>query len=332
MDTKQALEAIPALPGGAEARVWARVQASRARSQRPRRTWLLVPLAAVAAVAAASLWTLRAEPPRTLALDAAGELTWSPEVGLSFDGQGTATGTGRDVEVTWSAGTLRSEVAPGTGTRLVVLTEEARVEVVGTVFTVTRDRLGTTTTVERGEVRVTCGGLASAAVVPERGPLTCAPRGAVQLLSRADALADGGAAEADVLEALDAALAACGADQEAVRGEVLVRRMELHGAAGRVDAALADADRTLSGPAPRAVDVRRYAGWLARGVGDCARAVPHLEALGADATPADRVLLAECVVESDPARARTLLDATLPALDGDWLERARGLRAALEGR
>lgn len=292
MDVRDALQQLPEPDPGAADRVWARLQQRR----RPRSPWRAVLLGGSVVLAAAALvLALRVpEAPRVLEVTATTPSeAWSAEVGFAYGGLGTVTGTDRDVRVAWSSGTLTAEVAPGTGTTLSVVTDEARVEVVGTVFSVQRDRLGTTTTVSRGAVRVACADGWSGLIGPHDGPRTCVPTGAVQLLSRADALADGGAAPDAVLQALDAGLAAS-TPASAVRAEILVRRMELHGLAGRVDQALADADAYLDQTGPRRDEVLRHAGWLAARDGRCAQAERYLQDLGPARIPADDDALARC--------------------------------------
>jgi hypothetical protein len=328
MDVRESLLELPDPPVGGEDRVWARFR--RSRMQQPVR-WVAPTVVGLALAAAGLMFALRAEPHRVLDVQAGTPAeAWSPTLAFEFDGVGTVTGTSRDVQTRWSSGTLRAEVTPASGTRVAVVTEEARVEVIGTVFSVTRDRLGTTTRVERGQVRVTCQDGQSRSVGPDDGPSTCAPTSPAGLLARADALLDAGADPELVRAALDAGVASSEAGS-AVRGELLVRRMSALGAEGRVSEALADAHAYLDGPAPRAVEVHRYAGWLAWGARDCATARHHLDALGADASAEDRVLLAECLT-GEVHRARALLDEALPHLDPTWAERARAARAALETR
>lgn len=328
MEIRDILGQLPDPSPEAEARVWARLHQRRT----PRARWL-APVGFGGVLVAASMWLFvrSTDPVRVLEVNAeARTLDWSPTLDLEFQGVGTVKGRARDVEVTWASGALRATVAPESGTRMVVLTDEARVEVVGTVFEVTRDRLGTTTRVERGRVRVTCTDGTAALVDPADSPSTCAPTTAAGLLARADALADAVAPAETVQAALDAGIARS-EPRSAVRGELLVRRMVRAGDAGHVSSALADARAYFDGPSPRGAEVRRYAGWLAHGSGDCAAAREHLTALGAESMPADRVLLAECLT-GEVQRARALLDASIPHLDAAWAARAQAARAALEGR
>mgnify|MGYP003327532486 FL=1 len=120
---------------------------------------------ATAAIAAAALLALQhvmipppaAPAPVAVALDAPSGWavhTAVPDVGLSFEGVGTIGGTEDAPRIAWESGTLNVEVTPEKGVRLAVATAEAEVRVVGTGFTVQRDRLGTRVQVRHGRVEV----------------------------------------------------------------------------------------------------------------------------------------------------------------------------------
>lgn len=328
MDIQRALDHLPPPDPTAPDRIWARFQETR-RPRRSRAPWIgLVTLSAAAA--AALLLVPRAEDPRTLPLDAEtpSAVAWSEQVDLSYTGHGAATGLANDVVVHWESGALQAEVEPHSGTDLTVVTEEGVIHVVGTAFEVTRDRMGVTVEVQRGTVDVDCTfgfrGLLHAGE-PAR---TCLPLRPALLLGRADALLDAGASAELVGTTLDLGVERA-KQGSAVRGELLARRMQLHADAGRADAALEDAATYLAaGPGPRTVEVRRHAAWLALSARGCADALPHLEALSTDATGTDRVLHAECLASTDPARALELLDGARD-LDGTWTDRADAARAAL---
>ena len=241
--------------------------------------------------------------------------------------------------MSWEAGTLRAEVEPHTGTGLSVLTEEARVDVVGTVFSVRRDALGVTTWVERGRVAVACTEGWAGELEPDDGPHTCLPVRPALLLGRADALLDAGAPSEEVLEALDLGLERA-AEGSAVMGELLARRLEVLGSTERIDEALADADAYLALGGSRAIEVRRFAGWLALAQRGCEVALPYLEPLSGAGEPQDRILLAECLVSTEPGRARALLRGALEQLTAppepiapgaEWVQRAQDALSGLGG-
>lgn len=314
MDTKTVLAQLGEPDPAAVERVWTRFQVGR----RPRRGRWPLRVAAAAVVAA---WVAWPQAERAVALDGS-TVAWSDEVSIAAEGQGVVTGTSRDLVIAWDAGRIRAEVTPHTGTSLVVRTEEAEVVVVGTVFTVDRDRLGSTVEVERGRVLVRCRDGWAAEVGPDDPPLTCLPVSAAGLLGRADALVDAGGPPDAVLETLDRGVAAV-RDDGPVLDELLVRRMRLHAEAGRVDAALADAERYLAHrSAARTLEVQRFAAWLTLDAYGCEAAVDRLTALHQAGSAEETVLLAECIAEREPETARSMLLGALAMLDGEWSDRA----------
>jgi ferric-dicitrate binding protein FerR (iron transport regulator) len=324
MDVKQELRRLPDPDPAGEDRVWQRLQASRGA----RRRWPVGAAVLLSASALAALWWgSQPAAPRAQSFDVAAPTiaTWSDGVRLEVNGQGEVRGTDGDLVVAWSTGAVRAWVEPDRGTRLRVQTEEAVVDVVGTVFTVTRDRLGAHTAVERGKVRVTCADGWTGEVGPDDGPRTCLPVRAALLLGRADALIDAGAAPALVKETLDRGLVL--ATDQAVEEELRVRRMSVHAELGDVDAALTDAREALGGQATRAAEIRRFAGRLALTAGGCAAALEFLD--GPEALPEEQVLLAECLASIDPARAQALLEGARPSLDPAWADRAAAADRAI---
>jgi len=312
-------------------RVWARFRHTRARPTRARRRAVFLGALALAASALVAVWATRPETPRTLAIAATpspAPHTWSEQVAFVAHGEGTASGTSRDVRVDWTSGTVRVEVTPHTGTSLAVVTPEALVEVVGTAFTVDRGALGTTVTVDHGAVRVACEDGWKGLLEPGTEH-TCLPVTAAGFLARAEALLDAGGSADDVLDTLHRGLRLAG--DGPVRGELLARRMHLRAATGDVEGALSDATGYLASPSGRTTDVERFAAWLALAERGCDAALPWLDRLNAVGSAPDAVLLAECVAAEDPERARDLVAAALPALDAPWTARAMRLRAALDG-
>ncbi|MEQ1508728.1 MAG: FecR domain-containing protein, partial [Myxococcota bacterium] len=204
METREMLERLPDPDPAAMARVWTRFEATRdadGAAQRWGWSWKL-PAAGLAltAVAAATLLAVLPERARTVDLTSAGLHQWSEQIRLDLDGRGTATGTDQDLVVDWQSGTIRVEVEPHTGTKLSIVTDEGTIRVVGTVFSVRRDPLGVTTTVERGRVAVTCADGWSGEITVDDAH-TCLPTRAAALLGRADALIAADAPTSTVLDA-----------------------------------------------------------------------------------------------------------------------------------
>ena len=323
MDVRDLMHELPPPDQAAVDRVRRRFRATR-EGQARRLPWAPL-LAGGLAVAGAALAYIAWDPERTSVLDESGDVAWSEQVRLEPDGLGTARGTSRDLVVDWTAGTLRVEVAPQTGTRLAVVTEEGTVRVVGTAFTVKRDALGVTTAVEHGKVAVKCVDGWEGAVTAESGPHTCLPTRPGGLLGRAEALEGSGAASERILDALDRGLAVA-TPGSALESELLARRVLARSDAGLIGPALADADRYLaSGHATRRVDVLRNAARVALAAEGCARAVPYLEPIGADAGGDDRAMLASCIPDRD--RARELARAALndPTMTPAWRTWARAM-------
>lgn len=187
-----------------------------ARAPSRSRRW---PALALAAALLAWLgYSLRPQP-ITARLEAEDTVTeaLTPAVQLRYSGSGVVGGTDRAPRIRWEVGELRVEVDPGIA--LSVETDDAVVRVLGTLFTVVRDARGTTVSVERGRVSVSC-----VDHVLEPGmSATCLPTRPAGLLARARSL------RADPASALDAvsrglALAQPG---DPVRGELLALQVEL---------------------------------------------------------------------------------------------------------
>ncbi len=267
----------------------------RLRAPRPRR---VAPMfAAAVAVAAALALTLRvpahpADVPLTR-----GELALTADVQLSADGEGNARQQDERIEIAWSRGTLDVEVEPERGVQLVVVTDEAKVAVVGTGFTVTRDVFGTTVHVAHGRVEVDCAFGGPALLVAEQ-TRTCLPRTAMGAVGRIRAMqarglgADALTGEIDVAFARPDATGAAANELGAMRVGALL-------AQGRDAEALAATEQVLrTWPGARDLELRRVAARLHVTDGDCAAALPHLAVLaGADALGEDRALASLCHLE-----------------------------------
>jgi hypothetical protein len=144
-------------------------------------------------------------------LDASAQATWdgTPGVRLVYTGAGEIGGTAQAPRLQWRRGSLRVEVDPAEHLALEVHTEEGRVRVLGTIFTVERDALGTRVSVERGHVAVDCAGGASSELTAG-GAGECLPATAPGLLGRARHLLEAGAPTALVIDALDRGQALAG--------------------------------------------------------------------------------------------------------------------------
>ncbi len=207
---------IPAMTPGAEGRVLGRLRRSLAR---PARRWrpLLIPALALAGAAAAAAYIAAppAPPPRStlepLALDGGGALAEIPGLAVQYQGVGELSGTAAAPVIHWARGTLRLELDPARGAELVVITDEGRVRVLGTILTVRRDAMGTRVEVERGRVSLECagGGIEELAAGASGA---CLPTTAAGMLGRGHAQLRAGAPVEEVLESVDAgqALAAPG--------------------------------------------------------------------------------------------------------------------------
>jgi len=223
---------IREIPDGGDAaveRVMARLESAALAPRRARPTgWplLWLPVAATAAAAMSAVAWVATGPaeqpgavdvpevvaeliPLDAALDAETESVYASIEGVrvAYVGTGHVSGTAEAPVIHLSRGHVRVEVDPEQGVALEVRTEEGTVRVLGTVFTVDRDALGTRVHVERGRVGVACAdGAASELALDEEG--SCLPATASGLLGRALRLTQDGAPLEAVLEAADRGQAA----------------------------------------------------------------------------------------------------------------------------
>ncbi len=255
--------ASPQIDAAAIARVRGRV---RERSAPPAWGWGWAGGGVLAAAALALLMARSGDAPvADLAL--AGQVQLSSIVQVTAEGTGRASGVEGAWTMDWEAGTLHVDVVPNQGANVVVSTREARVEVVGTVFDVRRDVMGTHVSVARGQVRVTCLG-GGTHELTSSDTVECGPTSAAGLLGRAAAMAERGAPHEDVLAGLDAAEALPG--DALVQGEILAARLSPLLALGRHDDARRAAEAYLALPGgPREAEVRAAAASLALAAGDC---------------------------------------------------------------
>jgi len=224
---------------------------NRQGSYRSRRMPAWAQGAVLLAAAGAALWVggvrLSSVEPRSFALDATvpATLAASEHVALSYQGRGLWRGRGESHDISWEAGHLDVEVEPDQGVRLLVSTEEAAVEVVGTRFGVDRGPLGTTVTVHRGKVRLTCSD-------GEPEPLTAGtrhcPRPVEALHAHAVSLIVDEADPADILEVVDLALAS--GDHGVLTYELIALRASALSDLGRTEELVQTLQRYLDGGPP----------------------------------------------------------------------------------
>jgi hypothetical protein len=286
------LRDLPPVPREAVDRVRSRVDATLERRRPARRPApLLILGGAMAVVAVALAWPR--DPRVEAVLTAAATSAPTPEVHLAWDGEGALSGTRYAPRIAWSRGQVEVEVEPERDVDLVVETPEAMITVVGTVFTVTRDRLGTRVDVSRGTVDVVCQGLEPVRVTAG-GSTTCLPVRGAELLGRARLLQAQGASGTDVLDTIERGL-----ERQAsgpIRSELLALEVAQLASAGRDREALDKADEYLaSGDPLRRSDVRRLAARIALREHGCARALAYLEAqISEDPSEEDRAAAAAC--------------------------------------
>jgi hypothetical protein len=198
----------------------------------------------------------------------------APGVIVTADGAGELAGTEGAPRIAWASGVIDVSVEPGAGLDVQVTTDEGTVRVVGTVFRVERNALGTTVSVTRGEVAVECIDQADHSITARQSTV-CLPNSAAGLLGRARALPQG---SAGVLGALDAGLAMQA--HTAVRTELSALRVDHYARTGQADAAIDAATSHLAdSDIGRRVEVARIGASLAYQRDACASVGPFLSEL-----------------------------------------------------
>ncbi len=235
--------------------------------------------------------------------------TPAPGVQLEYTGWGFVSGSERAPRLQWGAGTLHVEVDPGAGIDLRIETPNGEVQVVGTVFDVHVDDLGTRVDVIRGTVRVLCA-LGPTSLLGAGQDATCVRTSAPNLLNFAVQARTRGGTPGQVLSLAEQGLA-LDPEPGLVRDELQLVRFQSLLQLERAADARSAADAYLVNPAaPRRVDVLRTTAKLAFAEGSCPMAVPYLSALAetGGAAADDLIPLARCLGRADPARALALLD------------------------
>jgi hypothetical protein len=310
-------------PGEAEIQRVRRGAMERISQRRRPPAWAWVPATAVAAAAVAWLaWPQGSDPQPLASADSWSQANAQPGVQLAFHGQGQVSSPS---VVAWEQGELKVEVEPERGIEFRVETAEASIRVVGTVFAVERSTLGTSVTVERGRVEVTCQDEPTQAVTAGQAWLCL--RSPAAALHWADTHKE--ASRVQVLEVLDRGLARSAPD-DPVHDELEVLRIRTLSEDGRTQQAYEAATERLARGAPhRAREVRQIAARAALALEGCGAALPHLELLAGEDSGTAMVHLADCVAPDQPERARALLERALELAPPEG--QAQAIRLRLEG-
>ena len=195
----------------------------------------------------------------------AGQADITPDLQAAWQGSGRITGTAEAPVVLWDKGSLHLELTPNQGVDLQVRTREASVLVLGTVFDVDRDVLGTTVSVTRGSVQVNCTQGPSASLNAGEQH-TCLPVSAAASASRLQSLQnkDSQTRRDEIARAMTLEDA-----QGAVLSELLALRLELNAQDQDWSAVQLDALAYLEIGGPREVEIRTLAAQLQQRAGDC---------------------------------------------------------------
>ena len=106
-----------------------------------------------------------------------------PVVGLRLQSQGIGMvgGTEQSPEIAWTTGVLDLDVDPEAGLSVSIQTTDGRISVLGTVFRVERNALGTEVSVREGRVQVDCEDGSSHTLVSDASTLCLPTTGAGML-------------------------------------------------------------------------------------------------------------------------------------------------------
>jgi len=240
------------------------VMCARPAGRRGRTVGFGLALATAVAAATLLLWLRPGEPePLDIVLDAPEPVREIPLPGLelAYEGLGHVGGDTRSARLSWEQGRVSVHLEPGSMEQLELRTREAIVTVLGTRFEVRRDAMGTHVSVTEGQVEVRCASTGVVHLGVGEHQL-CEPVSGPALLGMARALQQRGAAPERIIAALDRAEAAA-ARGSALRGELIVVRLELLVAEGRLEEALVVAQRYLAaGHGARAEEIANLVGAL----------------------------------------------------------------------
>lgn len=253
--------------------------------------------------------------PVALGEQAAVDVALPEGISISGEGQGVLSGTEGDRTVAMSGGTMHFEVTPNAGLHLEVTTTEGTVTVLGTVFDVSQDALGTTVSVERGKVQVDCAGRGSVYVTAAESQTCYSGQG---YLENGRALQGAGESPEAILAAIGTysavdTTAAQHAELEALRISSLSSLKRYDDVLSGAEAFLADEALVGAAAEHAPAELRRLAARAAIHVGQCERALPWSSALreSGEAEAVDLVQYATCVVKADPTAARAALEDAL---------------------
>lgn len=158
-------------------------------------------------------------PPDVTAALSEGAVALTGQIQLTIAGQGTVSGTARDVTIDWQSGRIDVSVTPQQGIDLSVRTEDALISVVGTEFSVEHSALGSQVEVERGAVAVQCRDMTMHSLTAGQS-VTCR---AAATLGSVVQLQDMGAPADEVLAEIQRALAS--RPQKTTRGALLSEKI-----------------------------------------------------------------------------------------------------------
>lgn len=299
-ELRRDLRAFAASAGpSSEQREKIRARLARARPREGRRWQVAIGLgglAAAAAVAAALIHNGSAE----RAIEPKGQ--WeqlADDIAIYSMGRGIWS----NGFVRWNEGELRLSVVPDQGVELRILTPEAVIEVVGTVFTVERDEFGTSVQVARGRVSVACTSEAERLLGP--GEHSVCFRSIEAGLGHVLKLEAEGKSPEVWLGEIERALEHPYGTEEA-RSALRAMQIDALLSTGQLDDAAALTQAWLSSPTADLAAVSAVARALLARDG-CGPAVPFLEHLSARGDGIAAVWLADCV--DDPREQRRILEA-----------------------
>ena len=261
-------------------------QAPRGR----RSPWLAVAITAAAViVAVTSGWLALRGPtfPTELVSRVPVHAMLAPGVHASYQGHGRVD-VASPVLVHLNHGWIQLSVQADAKRPVSVQTEEAMVQVVGTLFTVTRDSMGTRVEVSHGTVIVTCSGQEPIALTAG-GTRMCHPVAGASMLGRLNNLRDQGQPAERLLEEIEEALEV---SDETLSHELEARRIQIFLDEGRNEEAAAAIDRTLERTKLRRGQLLRIRAGLAR---TCAERLRYLGQIPPEERlPADGEMEAGC--------------------------------------
>jgi hypothetical protein len=217
-------------------------------------------------------------------------LSPSPYLNLNYSGKGQLESEGDRWALTWEQGSVTVHLDPEADAQLEVHTKEALVEVIGTVFDVQRDTLGTHVSVERGLVRVTCRMNPKPQTLSATQEHTCWPTTPAGLLARALYLSDHEGSADEQLATIQEGLLVS-EPHDPVHGELIAHQITTFIGDQQHQEALTSAHRYLTlTDSPRAESIRNIAVQLAVSLNACEEAKALVQ--GGDVEPAS-VLLAQ---------------------------------------